>query len=262
MHAKKEVSTIALVTGATGGLGQAFLRCLLREPELTEIWALARSRDKLEALRKTYGPKICTYALDLSRKEDILRFADVLREKKPRIRYLINNAGYAKFGSYHDLSVDDSLNMIDLNCGGVVAMGLICLPYMRRGDHLLNLASQASFQPLPYQNLYSSTKAFVRNYSRALGVELRDRGITVTAVCPGWIDTGLYARAQIGAKKATNRFCGMVPPDPVARKALRDAKHGRDISVYSLYVKTAHLLAKVLPQRAMMEIWLRQQHLQ
>ena len=91
--------------------------------------------------------------------------------------------------------------MINLNISAVVALGLYCIPYMKPGSHIINIASQASFQPLPYQNIYSSTKAFVRNYTRALNVELKDRRITATAVCPGWIDTGLYERGLIGAKK-------------------------------------------------------------
>ena len=151
--------------------------------------------------------------------------------------------------------------MIDLNINGLVAMGLVCIPYMKKGSHLINIASQASFQPLPYQNLYSSTKAFVRNYTRALNVELRDRGITATAVCPGWMKTDLIDIGLIGADKATNRFRMMVTPDVVAEKAIRDADHNKDISVYSLYVKTAHAFAKLLPQRLMMKIWLIQQHL-
>ena len=84
--------------------------------------------------------------------------------------------------------------MIDLNIRALVAMGLICLPYMPKGAHLINIASQASFFPLPYQNIYSSTKAFVRHYTRALNVELKDKGVSATAVCPGWISTGLFER--------------------------------------------------------------------
>lgn len=99
--------------------------------------------------------------------------------------------------------------MIDLNCGGVVAMGLVCIPYMSAGSRMLNVASQSAFQPLPYLNIYGATKAFVRNYSRALNIELKERGITVTAVCPGWMDTDLFDRARVGAKKAPRKFAGM-----------------------------------------------------
>ena len=76
---------------------------------------------------------------------------------------------------------------------------------------------------------------------------------------PGWIKTDLYKRAEIGARKATTRYVGMVTPDKVAKKALKDAKKGKDISIYSLFTKISHVAAKLLPQRIMMKIWLKQQ---
>lgn len=249
---------IAVVTGASSGLGKEFVKRMTKE-KVHEIWAIARNEQKLVEMKKQLGKRVRCFSLDLSDRNSIKKFEKLVETEGPAIRYLVNNAGYDKFCSYEDLSIDQSINMIDLNCSGVVAMGLACLPYMRRGSHIINIASQASFQPLPYQNIYASTKAFVRNYSRALNVELKERGICVTAVCPGWIDTGLFDRANIGAKKTIQNFTGMVSADCVAKKAMEDAKRGRDISVYSAYVKTAHVLAKVLPQRAMMKVWLWQQ---
>lgn len=261
MKAKK----IAIVTGATGGLGREFVRLLLKEKEIDEIWALARNEKKLSRLKEKFGRKIKIYSIDLSSIRQIKCFEEELKQEAERqkleISYLINNAGFAKFCAYGDLTIEESLNMLHVNMDAVVAMGLICIPYMKKGSHLINIASQASFQPLPYQNIYSSTKSFVRNYSRALNVELKEKGVCVTAVCPGWIKTDLYKRAEIGAKKATTRYVGMVTPDKVAKKALKDAKKGRDISVYSLFTKISHLAAKILPQRMMMKIWLKQQHL-
>lgn len=252
---------IALVTGASSGLGKAFVKLLLKEEALEEIWAVARHPERLNRLTDECGTRVRPFPADLSRQEDRLRLAALLKREQPRLRYLINSAGYAKFGAYSDLSVRDSLDIIDLNIGGVVSMSLLGLPYMKRGDHLLNIASQAAFQPLPYQNLYSCTKTFVRHYSRALNEELRERGIVVTAVCPGWMDTALYARAEIGAKKGTRKFPHILSPDIVAAKALRDAQKDRDMSVCGSYVKFCHLIAKLLPQKAMMRLWLHQQGL-
>lgn len=253
--------SIAIVTGANGGFGKEFVRIIANENEVDEIWAIARNKEKLERLKEEFGEKIMTFSKDLSELEQVKSFEEILKCENVKVKYLINNAGYAKFCSYEDLSVDESVNMINLNINGLVAMGLICIPYMDKGSHILNIASQASFQPLPYQNIYSSTKAFVRNYTRALNVELKAIGITATAVCPGWMKTGLYDRGIINAKKATNNFFGMVEPDVVARKAIKDAKKNKDISVYGLLAKFCHMMAKFLPQRAMMKIWLKQQHL-
>lgn len=255
------MKTIAIVTGASSGIGKQFVKLLLKEQEIDEIWAIARDQQKLQNLRKKAGHKIITYSLDLSRAASIAEFEHILKEKTPNIKYLVNSAGYAKFCTYKDLSIQETVNMIDLNCSGVVSMSLASIPYMGRGSHIINLASQAAFQPLPYQNVYSSTKAFVRNYSRALNVELKGTGISVTAVCPGWVRTALYDRAMIGAKKATNKFVGMVSPDKVAAKALRDAKSNKDISVYGIHTKLLHVAAKILPQRMVMKIWLMQQNL-
>lgn len=252
---------IAVITGASTGLGREFVRIIKEKQEIDEIWAIARHRDKLEKLRRQMGSKIIPISLDLSKISQIEELSHRLAQSGAEIQYLINNAGYAKFCSYDDLSVADSLNMINLNISGVVAMGLICIPYMPAGSHIINVASQAAFQPVPYQNLYSSTKAFVRNYTRALHVELKDRGITATAVCPGWLKTDLYDRAAIGAAKATRKFSFMASPDKAARKAVADADKGKDISIYGLFVNFCHIGAKLLPQRTVMKIWLRQQHI-
>ena len=193
---------IAIVTGASSGLGKEFVKLLSAKKGLDEIWIISRNEEKLKKIQKRYGEKIVVYPMDLSSLENIKAFGENPSLKNCNIRYLINNAGFAKFCSYDDISIDESINMIDLNISGVVAMGLVCIPHMKKGSHILNIASQASFQPLPYQNIYSSTKAFVRNYTRALNVELREKGITATAVCPGWMKTGLYDRGIIDAKKA------------------------------------------------------------
>ena len=252
--------TVAVVTGASGGLGAEFVRLLALDPALDEIWAIARSADKLRAIARECGGKVVPVPMDVSDGAAIRAFGASV-PAGVRIVVLVNNAGFAKFGSWEDIPDEEARNMIDLNVGGVVSMANACIPHMPRGAHMLNIASQAAFQPLPYQNLYSSTKAFVRNYSRALNVELRGRGIAVTAVCPGWIRTDLYGRAATGAEKATTRFCHMAQPRDVASKALKDASRGKDMSVYGVYVKFCHLLAKILPQRVMMKLWLRQQDL-
>lgn len=250
---------IAIVTGASSGLGKEFVKLMDKKDSLDEIWVIARNKEKLEELKSELGEKIVVIPMDLSNVENIKAFGEKLDDCN--ILYLINNAGFAKFCSYGDLSIDESINMIDLNISGVVAMCLVCIPHMTRGSRILNIASQAAFQPLPYQNIYSSTKAFVRNYTRALNMELKDTGITATAVCPGWMKTALYERGLIGAEKATNKFVNMVTPDVVAAKAVKDADQGRDMSVYSAYVKMGHFLAKILPQKTMMKIWIMQQKL-
>ena len=185
----------------------------------------------------------------------------MLKAEQVCIRYLVNNAGYGKFGAYSDLSAEQSRNMIDLNISGVVETALVSLPFMHRGSHMINIASLASTVPLPYLNIYAASKAFVRNYSRALNIELKPRDISVTAVCPGWMDTGFIANAQTGAKKSPTVFAAITKPDVVAAKALRDAKCGKELSVYGFFPKLTYAAAKLLPQKCIMQSWMRMQHM-
>ena len=107
--------------------------------------------------------------------------------------------------------------------------------------------------PVPFINLYAATKAFEHSYSRALNIELKSAGITVTAVSPGWVDTDMLSK-EINGK--TVRFPGMVNPKKVARKAIQDAKKGKDVSICSFYVKCQHLNVKLMPHKYVMRIWM------
>ena len=250
---------IAIVTGASGGFGKEFVRLLVNDNSIDEIYALSRSDEKLTALKQELGDKIKPYIIDLSVSEKIKEFGKYIETQNATVKILINNAGFAKFCSYDDISIDESLNMINLNISGVVAMGLTCIPFMEEGSHILNIASQAAFQPVPYQNIYSATKSFVKNYSQALNIELKDKGIKVTAVCPGWMKTNLYDRGCIGAKKATKRFMCMVSPEKAAKQALKDAYNNKDISIYGWHVKLCALITRFLPEKIIMKCWLIQQ---
>lgn len=258
---RMDTKKIAVVTGANSGIGREFARLLAQDPAVEEIWAIARNEERLSALHAELGDRVRTYSLDLADRKNFDVLEGLFRDSAVRIAYLVNCAGFAKFCDYGGIDRDTSLNMIDVNCAALVALCLACIPYMEPGAHILNMASQAAFQPVPYQNIYSATKAFVRNYTRALNVELRPKGIVATAVCPGWMDTRLIERGLIAGEKGTNYFPHTVPPAVVAAKALYDAQRGKDMSVYGAYVKTAHLLAKLLPQRLVMRVWCKQQKL-
>ncbi len=253
------IKNIAIITGASSGLGREFVKLISKSKNIDEIWALSRNKKKLSRLKIQFGKKIKIFPIDLSDINAINKFSQNL--SNVNIKILINNAGYAKFCSYNDISIYESANMINLNCSAVVAMCVICIPHMKNKSHIINISSQAAFQPLPYQNIYSSTKAFVKNYSIALNKELKEKGIVSTAVCPGWIKTNLYIRAKIGAKKATNKFAGIVSPNKVAKKALKDAFKNKDISVYGIHVKTEILLSKIMPHNFVIWAWLKQQGL-
>lgn len=244
---------IAIITGASGGCGKAFVRLMLEE-DLDEIWAVARNKDKLDALKSEFGDKIAVISKDLSNRNELHSMAELLKDENPRIVYLVNSAGTGKMGSYADFTIEELEETIDVSCNAVMVLCSLCIPYMERGGRILNLSSEASFQPIPYLNIYAASKAFVRSYSRALNVELRNRGITVTAVCPGWVDTDMLL-TEINNRRI--KFPGLTTPDRVAVKALHDAGKGKDMSVCTAYVKFMHVFAKIFPQRIVMNAWIR-----
>lgn len=244
---------IAIVTGASQGIGKEFVKQLLSK-EIDEIWAVARNEEKLEMLRRELSEKIIPLSKDLSVFEEINSLREMLEKKNPTVVWLVNNAGTAKMGLYEDFKTEELERSIRLNCSAVAALCTICIPYMERGSRILNISSAASFQPMPFLNLYAASKVFVRYYSRGLNAELKRRGISVTAVCPGWVDTELLMR-EINGKKVN--FPGVVSPAAVVKKALMDGEKGKDISVCSLYVKWEHLFTKLFSEKTAMNIWLK-----
>lgn len=243
---------IAIITGASGGMGQSFVREMQKEA-LDEIWAIGRNQGRLLALREEFGEKIVPLCKDLTKDTDLLSVSDLLRERTVSVLWLVNNAGTAKMAPSAEFSTSEIRQTIDLNCKAPAALVNICIPFMERGAKILNVSSACAFQPVPYINLYAATKAFERSYSRALHAELKPSEITVTAVCPGWVDTALLTKEMNGKKV---HFPGIIAPEKVVKKALKDAKKGRDMSVCSLYVKCQHLNVKLLPQKLTMNIWL------
>ena len=245
------MKSAAIITGATGGIGGEFVKHLAAR-DIDELWAIGRSSEKLAELAEKYGEKLVPIQADLSSPDGIERVRELLVQREPDVRYLINCAGIGKMGAYKDFSPDEITRTIDINCKVPVLLAEMCIPYMREGGRILNISSASAFQPVPYINLYASSKAFLRSWSRALNVELKGTGITATAVCPGWVDTEMLSKEANGKKV---RFPGLVKPEKVVRKALRDADRGRDMSVCSLYVKWQHVYVKLMPQKDVMKMW-------
>lgn len=242
---------IAIITGATGGIGKEFVGELSKEA-LDEIWVIGRNRERLGKLQEQYGEKIVPICADLTDMQELGRIKHLLT-KEVEIAYLINNAGVAHMMPSKDFEAEEIENTLRLNCKVPVILTNDCIPYMKRGSKIINVSSAAAFQPVPFINLYAATKAFEHSYSRALNMELKPAGITVTAVSPSWVDTDMLTKERNGEKV---RFPGMVSPKKVAEKAVKDAKRGKDVSVCSFYVKCQHLNVKLMPHKLVMKIWM------
>ena len=186
---------IAIVTGASSGMGREFVRQLSEYVQVDEIWAVARRREALEALKDETTVPVRPVVLDLLEMESFDKIRAMLEETRPEIRLLVNAAGFGKFGAYHKTSIEDDCRMIDLNCKALLIMTRLCIPYMKPGSHILELDSLSAFQPVPYITTYGATKAFVLSYSRAMNRELKNKGIRVMAMNPGWVKSEFFRHA-------------------------------------------------------------------
>ncbi|MBQ6236084.1 MAG: SDR family NAD(P)-dependent oxidoreductase [Clostridia bacterium] len=242
----------AIVTGATGGIGIAFVRAIHGLEDVEEIWAVGRSREKLDRLLSE-SDKVVPIEVDLSL-DGITVLSDLLREKTPDIRMLVNNAGIASFGPFAKMSEEQIETFCRINCEVPAKLISIALPYMRRGSGILNVSSASSFQPNPYLCMYSASKVFLKNLSRALGTELKSQGIAVTAVCPGWVDTEMLPREKDGKKI---RYFGMISADKVVKKALKDNQRGKDLSAPGFFAKYLRFYSKCTPTKIVMRQWMK-----
>lgn len=251
---------IAVITGASSGIGRRFAETVQQWGTFDEVWVIARSLDKLNELRLAFPAR--PVALDLSVRASYDAYAALLETEKPQIELLVNCAGYGKFRAAMDEPLAESLNMMDLNCGAVMAMCRLSVPYMPQGGKIINIASVAAFQPIPYINVYGATKAFVLSYSRALNREVKGSGLSVTAVCPFWTKTNFFGRAIAKDEPVVvKKYAAMYEPEQIVARAWRDAKRGRDVSLYGFVTRAQTLLTKLLPHRVVMNVWMRQQKL-
>ncbi|MCR4722218.1 MAG: SDR family NAD(P)-dependent oxidoreductase [Eubacteriales bacterium] len=249
---------IAIVTGASSGMGRQFALQIAKKYAPDEIWLIARREDRLNSLAGELGVKSRVIPLDLSNRESIGTVKDLLADENPKVDILINASGFGKYGGSMDLTEDEIDSMINVNDKAVVFMSNAVLPYMDKGSRIITMGSGSSFQPLPFFCMYASTKAFVLSYCRALNYELKEKGITVTCVCPGYVNTEFFAVAKDTANPdACNNFTPLYEPEDVVRKALKDSEKGRDLSVLGLNTKLRRLAGKLLPAKMVMDGWMK-----
>ena len=251
---------IAIVTGASSGMGREFVRQLSAWVQVDEIWAIARRADALEELKKETAVPVRPVSLDLLKEESFEALQAMLEAEKPVISLLVNAAGFGKFGAYHKVSVADDCRMIDLNCKALVVMTRLCIPYMGAGSHILQLDSLSAFQPVPYITTYGATKAFVLSYTRAMIRELKGSGIRMMAMNPGWVKTEFFDHAMQTNTGEVQYFNILYEAKDVVATGLRDLyKTRKDYSVHGLPIRNQVRLVKLVPHSIVMNIWLNQQ---
>ena len=252
---------IAIVTGASSGMGREFVRQLTGYVPVDEIWAIARRAEALETLKAESPVPVRPISLDLCEDASFAVLEAMLASEAPNVRLLVNAAGFGKFGTFDRVSIDDDCRMIQLNCTALVRITRLVLPYMASGSHILQLDSLSAFPPVPYITTYGATKAFVLSYSRAMNRELKSRGIRCMAMNPGWVKTEFFDHAfQTNGGNEVQYFNYLYEAKDVVATGLKDLyKTRKDFSVHGLPIQIQVLLVKFVHHRFVMNIWLNQQ---
>lgn len=245
---------IAIVTGASSGMGREMVYQLAdRFGGLSEIWIVARRKDRLEKFIGDVPVKIRIFAIDLTKPEEREQLNQALMTIKPNVKMLVNAAGYGRTGAIGSIPSKDALGMVRLNCEALVAVTELVLPYLSSGSRIIQFASAAAFIPQPGFAVYAATKSFVLSYSRALASELKEKKIYVTAVCPGTVDTEFLPDALNGKELASYKKLVLSKPKAVAACAVTDSLKGKEVSVYGPFMKGFQILCKLLPHSLIMK---------
>ncbi len=252
---------IAVITGASSGMGREFVRQL--DGQFDELWGIALEKDLLEKVKEEIKTPFKPLAFDLTKEESFDKYVSLLKSEEVVVDWLVNASGFGKFGRFDEIDVNASANMIDLNCKALLKMTELTLPYMQKGGRIVNIASVAGFQPIPYIATYGATKAFVISYSRALNQELKGSGVSVTTVCPFWTKTAFFDRAlKTNAKnEVVSKYVVMYQPEKVIAKAIKDTRKCKEMSIYGFIARSQVRLVHLLPKKMVMKTWIRQQKL-
>ena len=249
---------IAIVTGASSGMGREFVLQLSQYVKVDEIWVIARRIDALNSLQASVPVR--PIPLDLCNNDSFTTFRQLLEAEKPNVKLLVNAAGFGKFGGFQNIPLEDDLRMIDLNCKALVAMTRLTMPYMHPGSHILQLDSLSAFQPVPYIATYGATKSFVLSYTRAANRELKGSGIRMMAMNPGWVKTEFFNHALATNGNEVQYYNYLWEAKDVVATGLKDLyKTKKDYSIHGLPIRNQVRLVKLLPHRIVMDVWCNQQ---
>ncbi len=250
--------SIAIVTGASSGMGRDFVLALDKEFSFDQIWVIARRTDRLEQLKSVCKTEIVPLSLDLSDKNSTNTIENLLKEKDVKVGALVNASGYGVFKAFEESNREELEGIVDLNDRALVSVTHAVLPFMESNSFIINMGSNSSHQPVPYIATYAASKAFVLSFSLALGVELKKRGIHVLCVCPGWIKTEFFNRA-VKDNTTIVYYDRYYESKDVIDRAMKDLRKKKTVSILGFPVRMQVRLVKFLPKKWIMNIWCKQQ---
>lgn len=239
---------IAVITGASSGLGREYAKQVANTfPEIERVWLIARRADKLSAVVSECTRPGEALIIDLCDDTDMGSLISKLADENPEVAVLINCAGCGYLGNVDSTDPALLLRPIDLNVRALTSVTSAVLPYMKRGGRIINVSSIASFCPNPRMTVYSATKSYVSAFTLGLRDELRERGINVTAVCPGPMETEFLDVGKITGNSKMFKSLPYCNPVDVVTGSLAASKKGRAIWTPTAFFKFYRFLAKIIP---------------
>ena len=242
---------IAIITGASSGMGKKFVSRILQGREtFDEIWLIARREERLQAIQRQFPrQKFRIFAMDLADSSKLDLLEESLNQAEDKVALFVHCAGFGIMGDISRLPRKDQADMVDINCRSVVELTSLLLPFMAAEGRMIYLSSASAFLPQPGFAVYAASKAFVLSFVRSLRAEQRGRGLKITAVCPGAVKTEFFDRALEYKDLPAYKKLVMADPAKVVARALADNEKNREVSVYGLPIRGTRLFAKLLPHR-------------
>lgn len=249
------MKNIIIITGASSGIGQEFaLQIDTAFSNIDEIWMIARRMERLTEVGKVMEHKTKLISMDVTDEYAMDDFEELLEKEDVTVRMLVNAAGFGLMGPFDELSLEEQLNMLYVNCEALTKMTYICLPYMARGSRIIQMASAAAFLPQQDFAVYAATKSYVLSFARAINKELSDYGIYVTAVCPGPVNTEFFQIAEQYGSTLEIKKLTMITSEKCVSEALYASYRKKSLAVPGIPMKAFLLLTKLAPQEMILNI--------
>lgn len=252
---QKHSKRIAIITGASSGMGREFAKQLEQHfSNIDEFWLIARRKERLEELQEELNRPCLLIPMDITSTEFFQYFQNKLSSERVRVLFLINCAGYGMLGPVAEADFETSIGMVNTNSMGLTAVTRLALPYMMKNSRIINLASSAAFLPQMGFSIYAASKSYVLSFSRSLARELKHRQIYVTAVCPGPVDTEFFDIAEQASKRPWYKDWFMANCSDVVETALKDSKEKRELSIYGMSMKIFYIATKLFPHAYILNV--------
>ncbi|MDZ7688480.1 MAG: SDR family oxidoreductase [Halobacteriales archaeon] len=246
----------ALITGASSGIGAELAKLFAADGD--DLVLVARREDRLQELADTmedrHGITATVVPMDLTEPDAARKLFEEVEDEGIEVHTLVNNAGFTTFGRFDTTEIESEVKMIDLNITAVTRLTKAFVqPMVERGDgEILNTSSMAGIAPTPTQSVYAATKSYILSFSESVGHELEGEGITVTALCPGPVDTEFLELE--GMENSGVGDGSLNDPESVAKAGYNGLKKGKRVVIPSMKMRSLAQLKRVLPRRTVVSM--------